>query len=166
MRRRIGMLLLCVCLFGVFGCTEDPMENVEMDDYDGNFATQSTILQKGAETEQGIYWDYGGLILYMDKDSQAVTVLCSKPNCTHLNEDCDGRIGDTVSSLASLQEYAGKIYIYKVNVDKEPELARDFGIQSIPTIWFVPMKGEPQVNMGALSKEQLKGYIDKVLLKQ
>ncbi len=110
MRRRIGMLLLCVCLFGVFGCTEDPMENVEMDDYDGNFATQSTILQKGAETEQGIYWDYGGLILYMDKDSQAVTVLCSKPNCTHLNEDCDGRIGDTVSSLASLQEYAGKIY--------------------------------------------------------
>jgi len=28
------------------------------------------------------------------------------------------------------------------------------------------MKGEPQVNMGALSKEQLKGYIDKVLLKQ
>lgn len=64
------------------------------------------------------------------------------------------------------KEYAGKIYIYKVNVDKEPELARDFGIQSIPTIWFVPMKGEPQVNMGALSKEQLKGYIDKVLLKQ
>ena len=39
------------------------------------------------------------------------------------------------------KEYAGKIYIYKVNVDKEPELARDFGIQSIPTIWFVPMKG-------------------------
>lgn len=64
------------------------------------------------------------------------------------------------------KEYAGKIYIYKVNVDKEPELARDFGIQSIPSIWFVPMKGEPQVNMGALSKEQLKGYIDKVLLKQ
>ena len=53
------------------------------------------------------------------------------------------------------KEYAGKIYIYKVNVDKEPELARDFGIQSIPTIWFVPMKGEPQVNMGALSKEEL-----------
>ncbi|MCS2499163.1 thioredoxin domain-containing protein [Bacteroides fragilis] len=24
------------------------------------------------------------------------------------------------------KEYAGKIYIYKVNVDKEPELARDF----------------------------------------
>ena len=57
------------------------------------------------------------------------------------------------------------IYIYKVDVDKEPELAKAFGIQSIPTLWFVPMKGEPQVSMGALSKEQLKGYIDKVLLK-
>ena len=63
------------------------------------------------------------------------------------------------------KEYAGKIYIYKVDVDKEPELAKAFGIQSIPTLWFVPMKGEPQVSMGALSKEQLKGYIDKVLLK-
>ena len=63
------------------------------------------------------------------------------------------------------KEYAGKIYIYKVDVDKEPELAKAFGIQSIPTLWFVPMKGEPQVSMGALSKEQLKVYIDKVLLK-
>ena len=63
------------------------------------------------------------------------------------------------------KEYAGKIYIYKVDLDKEPELAKAFGIQSIPALWFVPMKGEPQVSMGALSKEQLKGYIDKVLLK-
>lgn len=63
------------------------------------------------------------------------------------------------------KEYAGKIYIYKVDVDKEQELAAAFGIQSLPTIWFVPMKGDPQVRVGALSKEQLKDYIDKVLLK-
>lgn len=63
------------------------------------------------------------------------------------------------------KEYAGKIYIYKVNVDKEQELASAFGIQSLPTIWFVPMKGDPQVSVGALSKAQLKEMIDKVLLK-
>lgn len=62
------------------------------------------------------------------------------------------------------KEYAGQIYVYKVDVDKEPELAQQFGIQSIPTIWFVPMKGEPQVTMGAMSKEQLKEHIEKVLL--
>ena len=63
------------------------------------------------------------------------------------------------------KEYAGKIYVYKVDVDKEPELAQAFGIQSIPTIWFVPMKGKPQISMGALSKEQLKEYVNNVLLK-
>ena len=63
------------------------------------------------------------------------------------------------------KEYAGKIYIYKVDVDKEQELASAFGIQSLPTIWFVPMKGDPQVSVGALTKEQLKDRIVKVLLK-
>jgi len=63
------------------------------------------------------------------------------------------------------KEYAGKIYVYKVDVDKEPELAQAFGIQRIPTIWFVPMKGKPQISMGALSKEQLKEYVNNVLLK-
>lgn len=64
------------------------------------------------------------------------------------------------------KEYAGQIYIYKVDVDKAPELATNFGIQSIPTLWFVPMKGEPQVSMGAMTKEQLKDHIEKILLKK
>lgn len=114
MKQKIGavlrVVLLCICLLGMFGCMEDPMKNVEMDDYDGRFATQTTILQKGAETEQGIYWDYTGLILYMDKTSRAVTVLCSKPNCTHQDGECDGRISEQPDSLSSLQAYAGKIY--------------------------------------------------------
>lgn len=63
------------------------------------------------------------------------------------------------------KEYAGRIYIYKVDVDNEKELASVFGIQSLPTIWFVPVKGDPQVKVGGMSKEQLKEYIDKVLLK-
>ena len=63
------------------------------------------------------------------------------------------------------KEYAGKIYIYKVNVDKEQELASAFGIQSLPTIWFVPMKGDPRMSVGALTKVQMKDMIDKVLLK-
>lgn len=64
------------------------------------------------------------------------------------------------------KEYAGQIYVYKINVDKEPDLASAFGIQSIPTIWFVPMKGDPKIVQGALPKEQLKGYVESVLLKK
>src|ERR1035437_9958675 len=36
------------------------------------------------------------------------------------------------------KEYDGRIYIYKVDVDAEPEIAGAYGIQSIPTIFFCP----------------------------
>ena len=38
-------------------------------------------------------------------------------------------------------EYEGKVAIYKVDTDKEQELAGAFGIQSIPSLLFVPMAG-------------------------
>ena len=61
-------------------------------------------------------------------------------------------------------EYKGKIIIYKINVDKEKELAAVFGVQSIPTFLFVPAKGQPQLGQGALPKEMFKEQIDKFLL--
>ena len=62
------------------------------------------------------------------------------------------------------KEYAGKIVIYKIDTDKERELAAAFGISSIPTLLFIPAKGDPQVAQGALPKESLKRAIDEFLL--
>ena len=50
-------------------------------------------------------------------------------------------------------EYNGKINIYKVDTEKEVELASVFGIRSIPSLLFVPKDGQPQMAMGALPKE-------------
>lgn len=61
------------------------------------------------------------------------------------------------------KEYSGKLTIYKVNVDNERGLATFFGIRSIPTLLFIPMKGKPQRSLGALSKTELKGLIKDVL---
>ena len=41
------------------------------------------------------------------------------------------------------KEYADKIVVYKVNVDKEKELAALFNATSIPLFVFIPMNGEP-----------------------
>ena len=49
------------------------------------------------------------------------------------------------------KEYSGKLTIYKVNVDNERGLATFFGIRSIPTLLFIPMKGKPQRSLGAPS---------------
>jgi thioredoxin len=62
------------------------------------------------------------------------------------------------------KEYEGKIYIYKVNVDKHKDLAKEIGISSIPTMIFAPIGKDPQILMGAKSKEELKKYIDEILL--
>ncbi|MDD4636351.1 MAG: thioredoxin, partial [Bacteroidales bacterium] len=63
-------------------------------------------------------------------------------------------------------EYAGKVLIYKVDVDKEPALAAAFGIQSIPTILFVPVTGKPQMSKGAMPKSSLKQAIEDILIKK
>ena len=64
------------------------------------------------------------------------------------------------------KEYDGQIVIYKVDTDKETELARAFGIRSIPSILFIPMNGKPEMAQGALPKEAFKKAIDELLLKK
>ncbi len=61
-------------------------------------------------------------------------------------------------------EYAGKIDIYKINVEEEEELAGVFGVRSVPTLLFVPMEGAPQMAQGALPKNVLQEAIRNVLL--
>lgn len=61
-------------------------------------------------------------------------------------------------------EYAGKVKVYKVDVDKEPELAAAFRVQSIPMLLWIPANGEPFVSMGLMPKEELKKGFDERLL--
>lgn len=63
------------------------------------------------------------------------------------------------------KEYAGKIIIYKVNVDKQKELAALFDASSIPLFVFIPMEGQPQYIRGAAKKAIYKKIIDEFLLK-
>jgi thioredoxin 1 len=71
------------------------------------------------------------------------------------------RVAPVLKELA--KEYKNDIIIYKINVDSEEELANAFGVQSIPTLLFIPMKGKPQAARGVLSKEdfvrQINGFM-------
>ena len=63
-------------------------------------------------------------------------------------------------------ELKGKVYIYKVNVDKEPEIANAFNIEALPTLVFLPKKGEPVAVRGFRSKESILEKINAILLKK
>jgi len=61
------------------------------------------------------------------------------------------------------KEYDGKLDIYKVDTEAERELSGMFGIQSIPSLLFVPSEGQPQMAQGALPKETLQKAFNDVL---
>ncbi len=58
--------------------------------------------------------------------------------------------------------YAGKIYVYTLDAEKEPELAALFGVRSYPTVIFCPMEGAPRIAQGYREldfwKEGIKQY--------
>ena len=55
------------------------------------------------------------------------------------------------------------VRLAKVNTEEQKELSSVFGIQSIPSLLFIPKEGQPQMAMGALPKETFKQAISEVL---
>jgi thioredoxin 1 len=70
-------------------------------------------------------------------------------------------LGPVLEELSA--KYAGKVDFYKINTEQEQELSAAFGIQSIPSLLFIPMAGKPQMAMGAMPKAALEEAIGKVL---
>lgn len=134
----------------------------------GNNPQQTPSASKQAENE----------VVIMNKDmfiervfdyrnSQEWKYKGNKPAIIDLYADWCGpcrRIAPIMKELA--KEYAGKIIIYKVNVDKEKELAALFNATSIPLLVFIPQSGTPQLFPGAADKTTYKKVIDEFLLKQ
>jgi thioredoxin len=71
-------------------------------------------------------------------------------------------VGPVIDELS--KEYTGKVNFYKVNTEAEQELAAAFGIQSIPSLLFIPKNGIPKMAVGALPKSALKQAIEGELL--
>lgn len=110
--------------------------------------TKETFLEKVFNWETNKEWKYEGTL----------------PALIDFYADWCGPCKMVAPVLESLSdEFAGKMHIYKVNTDKEQELAAAFGIQSIPSLLFVPVEGKPQMAQGALPKPQLKAAIKDVL---
>lgn len=72
-------------------------------------------------------------------------------------------IAPTLQALA--EQYDGEIVIYKVNIDNSPEIARAFGIRSIPAVLYIPLKGEPAMTVGGRDKAKFENEIATYLKK-
>lgn len=60
-------------------------------------------------------------------------------------------------------KYNGKVYVYKVNIDDQRELANYFGIQSIPAVLFCPLQGKPQMITGSRPKADFYTAVETII---
>ena len=67
----------------------------------------------------------------------------------------------TVEALA--EQYGDRVVTGKVNVDEEPELARRFGIMSIPTVVFLKNGKEIERKVGVLPPETFSAVLEQYL---
>lgn len=67
-------------------------------------------------------------------------------------------IGPILEDIA--QEYGDKVVIAKLNVDQNPATAPKFGIRGIPTLLLFKNGNVVATQVGALSKSQLKTFLD------
>eukprot|EP00764_Aduncisulcus_paluster_P009511 gnl/Carplike_NY0171/3158_a4245_525.p1 GENE.gnl/Carplike_NY0171/3158_a4245_525~~gnl/Carplike_NY0171/3158_a4245_525.p1 ORF type:complete len:124 (-),score=13.30 gnl/Carplike_NY0171/3158_a4245_525:76-447(-) len=110
--------------------------------------TKETFKEKVFNWEANKEWKYEG----------------SKPCMIDFYADWCGPCKVVAPVLEELQkEYGDSIVIYKVNTEEQQELAGMFGIQSIPSLLFVPTDGQPQMAMGALPKPTFEKAIADVL---
>ncbi|MDD4143554.1 MAG: thioredoxin [Prolixibacteraceae bacterium] len=112
------------------------------------YLTKETFKEKVFNWEENKDWKYEG----------------SVPCLIDFYADWCGPCKMVTPVLEELQkEYGDSIIIYKIDTEQERELAGMFGIQSIPSLLFVPVEGQPQMAMGALPKATFEKAISDVL---
>lgn len=110
--------------------------------------TKDTFLTKVFDYEKNKEWSFAG----------------ERPCLIDFYADWCGpckMVAPILEELAT--EYAGAVDIYKIDTEQEQELAAVFGIRSIPSLLFIPLEGQPQMAMGAMSKEGFVEAIQSVL---
>ena len=70
-------------------------------------------------------------------------------------------LSPVVESLG--EKFEGKVLVGKVNVDEEPELARQFGVMSIPTVVFLKNGREFDRKVGLMPEKVFVDVLEKNL---
>ena len=67
----------------------------------------------------------------------------------------------TINALA--EEYKDTSSVVKINVDDSPTIAAKYGIRSIPSILLFNNGDVVEQRVGAVSKDELAGMLDKII---
>ena len=154
MKKGLNCLVVSGIIFCLAGCSQTTRTN---DNSTSKGEKAGVIVLNKA--------DFLAKVFNYEKNPEQWTYEGDKPCIVDFYADWCGpckKVSPILSDLAVL--YKDDIVIYKVDVDTETELAAAFGIQSIPTLLFIPKDKEPVIAQGALPRETLIEQIDHFLL--
>ncbi len=122
-------------------------------------ANGQTVKELTTQEFKNLIWNY-------DKDKEW-KYIGKKPVIIDLYATWCGPCKRLAPILADIQkDYGNKLQIYKVDTDKERQLARLFNVSSIPLMVFIPTEGQPFLVGGLRPKEQLVQIINEKLMKK
>lgn len=154
MKKLIGIIIWAIALFLVSGFESIKAEGEDVNKENG----EVVVLDKD---------DFVNKVYNYKENPREWVYEGKKPCIVDFYADWCGPckvMSPILKELAT--EYKNDIIVYKINVDKNREVARAFGIRSVPTLLFIPAEGIPMVNEGALPKGTLVQQIETFLLQE
>lgn len=61
------------------------------------------------------------------------------------------------------KKYRGQVNFIYVDIDKAPQLAKQYGVEAVPTLLFVDTKGQIHRQVGAMTEEELEGSVQAII---
>jgi thioredoxin len=170
-----GYLFAGLLLFSALGCKGQPesgkIDKAMLAEKSTSELTETSLAATGNTTISIGKADFLKLVMDYEKNPETWVYQGEMPCIVDFYADWCAPCRITSPILEELAlEYAGKVNFYKVNVDKERELASVFGVQSIPTFLFCPMEGNPTISSGIANtpeatKQMFRDQIQQILLK-
>ncbi|MGV8112951.1 Thiol:disulfide interchange protein DsbD [bioreactor metagenome] len=163
MNKRI-LTIAMVASLAMFGCNQSTGNGQTTSGEPVKSATASANPEEGKVVQMNKAMFLERVFNY-EKNPDTWVYEGNKPAIIDFYADWCGPCKKIAPIMAQLaEEYKDQIVIYKVDTDKERELAQVFQIRSIPSILFIPAEGQPQMTMGALPKAEFEKMIKEVLL--
>ena len=130
------------------------------------FTANAQDKKEESKVKQLTYKEFTKKVWDFEKDPSTFLYKGKLPAVIDFYADWCGpcrRVAPIMEKLAT--EYDGKLLVYKINVDQEKDLASAFQVKSIPMVLFIPMEGQPMMQVGAMQEAEYKKVVEEHLIK-
>jgi thioredoxin len=165
--KKLSLIAIMIFSLSVFSCSnvvgsqegnQDKLNN-------GSNATETPVAESDSEIEYLTYDTFLEKVWNFEKNPQEWIYEGDVPCVIDFYADWCKPCRMVAPIMDDLSiDYKGKLKIYKIDVDKEKQLASVFQVRSIPAVLFSPMTGRPIMQAGALPKDQYVKIIEENLL--